>query len=169
MSSSSMSFSFSSSMSTSYTQLLSPLRDNSSTWLDNSSPPSGHQDPRHTVRPSFIHPDRHPQGTVIRIFESGAEPDTLRLLVGNLPSAITAPARQPPSSTTISLPLSPHYARLLAALAHQRGFDGYLLNFECPLRGGAEQTRVLAAWIALLRFELVRSVGEHAECIWCVS
>lgn len=111
----------------------------------------------------------HRQGVKILgtlIFESGAEPDCLRLLVGNLPSATTAPARHPANSTSLSLPLSPHYARLLAALALQRGFDGYLLNFECPLQGGVEQTRVLAAWIALLRSELVRTVGDHAECIW---
>ena len=106
--------------------------------------------------------------SICRIFESGAEPDCLRLLVGSLPSSNTAPAQHSQNTTTISLPLSPHYARLLAALAVQRGFDGYLLNFECPLQGGVEQTRVLAAWIALLRSELVRTVGAHAECIWCI-
>ena len=68
----------------------------------------------------------------------------------------------------MSLPLSPHYARVLAELAQQRGFDGYLLNFECPLRGGIEQTRALAAWISILRVELKAKVGPHAQAVWCV-
>jgi mannosyl-glycoprotein endo-beta-N-acetylglucosaminidase len=55
---------------------------------------------------------------------------------------------------------------VLAELAYQRGFDGYLLNFECPLRGGVEQTRALSAWIALLDAELKIKVGPHAETIW---
>jgi mannosyl-glycoprotein endo-beta-N-acetylglucosaminidase len=55
---------------------------------------------------------------------------------------------------------------LLAELAHQRGFDGYLLNFECPLRGGYEQTRALAAWITLLVDELKARVGPYAEAVW---
>jgi mannosyl-glycoprotein endo-beta-N-acetylglucosaminidase len=65
-----------------------------------------------------------------------------------------------------SLPLSTHYARLLAQLAANRGFDGYLLNFECPLQGGVEQCRALAAWISLLRVELQKQVGPYAEVIW---
>lgn len=55
---------------------------------------------------------------------------------------------------------------MLADLAVSRGFDGYLLNFECALQGGVEQTRVLAAWIALLRAELLKKVGPHAEASW---
>jgi mannosyl-glycoprotein endo-beta-N-acetylglucosaminidase len=70
------------------------------------------------------------------------------------------------SATTTSLPLSPHYARLLADLAQQRGFDGYLLNFECSLNGGVEQTRALAAWISLLQDQLESKVGKHAQTIW---
>ena len=66
----------------------------------------------------------------------------------------------------MTLPVSPHYARLLAELAYQRGFDGYLLNFEAPLRGGVEQTRALTMWIAMLEHELRRKVGAHAEVIW---
>lgn len=65
--------------------------------------------------------------------------------------------------------MSPHYARVLAELAAQRGFDGYLLNFECPLRGGVEQTRALAAWITILQAELESKVGPHAQAIWCVA
>lgn len=64
------------------------------------------------------------------------------------------------------MPMSRHYASLLAELAHQRGFDGYLLNVECPLRGGAEQARALAGWILLLRSQLSSKVGSHAQAIW---
>lgn len=69
-----------------------------------------------------------------------------------------------------TIPVSPHYAHVLADLAFQRGFDGYLLNFEYPLRagGGVGQTRALAAWIALLNRELKHKVGPHAEAIWSV-
>lgn len=62
--------------------------------------------------------------------------------------------------------MSPHYARVLAELARQRGFDGYLLNFESPLKGRVEQTRALAAWVAVLTKELKSAVGAHAECVW---
>jgi mannosyl-glycoprotein endo-beta-N-acetylglucosaminidase len=98
-----------------------------------------------------------------RIFESGGDEDCLRLLVGHLPKSTTGPAIQ---SLPATLPLSPHYARLLAELAYLRGFDGYLLNFECPLLGGIEQTRTLAAWIRLLQSELEAKVGSHAQSIW---
>ena len=72
-------------------------------------------------------------------------------------------------SSNVKLPLSPHYARLLADLALQRGFDGYLLNFECPLRGGIEQTQALAAWITLLQVALKSKIGAHAQTIWYIS
>ncbi|KAL0574396.1 hypothetical protein V5O48_007571, partial [Marasmius crinis-equi] len=98
------------------------------------------------------------------IFEGGGEEDCLRLLVGKLPKSKSGPAL--PSSAPPSLPLSPHYARILAELAKQRGFDGYLLNFECPLQGGIEQTRTLAAWITILQRELHERVGKHAEVSW---
>ncbi|KAF8622794.1 hypothetical protein AX15_006724 [Amanita polypyramis BW_CC] len=61
---------------------------------------------------------------------------------------------------------SGHYATVLADLAHQRGFDGYLLNFEQPLPGGADQAGMLALWVRLLREELWKKVGQHAEVIW---
>ncbi|KAJ3534220.1 hypothetical protein NM688_g7169 [Phlebia brevispora] len=96
------------------------------------------------------------------IFEGDGEGDCLRLLVGLLPQSVSGPAR----SSSTSLPVSPHYAHLLAYLACQRGFDGYLINVECPLRGGPEQTRALCAWIALLESELKRFVGHHARAIW---
>lgn len=96
------------------------------------------------------------------IFEGSGEEDCLRLLVGQLPTSESGPAL--PSGTT--LPLSPHYARVLADLAAQRGFDGYLLNFECPLRGGVEQTRALSAWIPMLQAELIAKVGPHAHAMW---
>ncbi|KAI0059337.1 hypothetical protein BV25DRAFT_1889956 [Artomyces pyxidatus] len=102
------------------------------------------------------------------IFEHAeSEADSLRLLFGRLPSSKTGPAAT--SSTDSSpVPVSPHYARILADLAHQRGFDGYLLNFEYHLRadGGVGHARALAAWIALLRDELKAKVGPHAEVIW---
>ncbi|KII83369.1 glycoside hydrolase family 85 protein [Plicaturopsis crispa FD-325 SS-3] len=107
----------------------------------------------------------HRQGVKILgtlIFEGSGEEDCLRLLVGHLPKSKTGPVI--PSSFT--LPLSAHYARLLADLAYQRGFDGYLLNLECPLRGGVEQTKALAAWNTLLQSELLRKVGAHAQTIW---
>ncbi|KAJ4477293.1 glycoside hydrolase family 85 protein [Lentinula aciculospora] len=98
------------------------------------------------------------------IFEGGGEQDCLRLLVGKLPKSRTGPVSPP--TTPTSLPLSPHYARILADLAKKRGFDGYLLNFECPLVGGTEQTRALAGWITLLQDELKTKVGDHAETMW---
>ncbi|KAF9061330.1 glycosyl hydrolase family 85-domain-containing protein [Rhodocollybia butyracea] len=101
-------------------------------------------------------------GTII--FEGDGQQDCLRLLVGKLPQSRTAPVSQPSTPTT--LPISPHYARLFADLAKQRGFDGYLLNFECPLVGGIEQTRALAGWITLLREELKKKVGDFAEVVW---
>lgn len=100
---------------------------------------------------------------VSSIFEGGAEADCLRLLVGKLPKNKTGPAQ---GNTSTSLPLSPHYARVLADLAQERGFDGYLLNFECPLQGGIEQTSALCAWITLLQDELQTKVGQHSEVSW---
>ncbi|TFK53325.1 hypothetical protein OE88DRAFT_1240919 [Heliocybe sulcata] len=97
------------------------------------------------------------------IFEGDGEQDCLRLLVGRLPQSKTGPAV---ASDDSSLPVSMHYARLLADLAVQRGFEGYLLNFECPLRGGIEQTQALCTWISMLQSELRAKVGPHAEVIW---
>jgi mannosyl-glycoprotein endo-beta-N-acetylglucosaminidase len=97
-----------------------------------------------------------------RIFEAGGEEDCLRLIVGKLPACKTSQVHQ----SSFSLPLSLLYARLLATLPHDRGFDGYLLKFECPLAGSFEQTRALAAWITLLQSELLEKVGSHAETIW---
>ncbi|KAI0771690.1 glycosyl hydrolase family 85-domain-containing protein [Trametes elegans] len=98
------------------------------------------------------------------IFEhTDSEADCLRLLVGPLPKSLTGPAK---SNVNMTLPVSPHYARVLADLAYQRGFDGYLLNIETALRGGVEQTRALTLWIAVLERELKRTVGEHAHVLW---
>ncbi|KAK0205875.1 glycoside hydrolase family 85 protein [Desarmillaria ectypa] len=98
------------------------------------------------------------------IFEGGAEADCLRLLVGKLPKSSTGPADHVASPP--SIPVSPHYARVLAELAEERGFDGYLLNFECPLQGSFEQTRALCTWITMLQSELRNTVGPHAEVVW---
>lgn len=102
----------------------------------------------------------------IRIFESheNGKEDCLRLLVGRLPQSKTGPAKH--DSPISAFPLSPHYARVLADLAVDRGFDGYLLNFECPLQGGIEQTRALAAWNSILQSELQKKLGTHAQTIW---
>ena len=91
--------------------------------------------------------------------------DCLRLLVGRLPPSKTGSAA--PSQDN-SFPLSPHYARILAELAYERGFDGYLLNVEVGLVGRVEQARALAAWIAVLNSELKRKVVSHAEAIWYI-
>ena len=99
-----------------------------------------------------------------RIFEGSGEYDILRLLFGRLPSSVTGPALS--GQIPGSVPLSTHYARALADLARQRGFDGYLLNVECPLGGGPEQARALTGWIGLLRYYLKTQVGDHAEVIW---
>ncbi|EIN04359.1 hypothetical protein PUNSTDRAFT_55625 [Punctularia strigosozonata HHB-11173 SS5] len=118
---------------------------------------------RVTIPPPGWSTAAHRQGVKMLgtlIFEGDGEADCLRLLVGRLPSNVTG------SSAGDTLPFSPYYARVLADLAYQRGFDGYLLNFECPLRGGLEQTRALTAWIALLDAELKSKVGPHAETIW---
>lgn len=99
-----------------------------------------------------------------RIFEGSGESDVLRLLFGRLPPSVTGPAS--PEQTPPSFPVSPHYARALTELARQRGFDGYLLNVECALRGGPEQTRALTAWIDLLRYYLKTEIGGHTDVIW---
>jgi len=65
-----------------------------------------------------------------------------------------------------SVALSPHYARVLADLAYQRGFDGYLLNFEGNLVDGAAEARALASWITILQSELQTKIGPHAQTIW---
>nr|GAT43296.1 glycoside hydrolase family 85 protein [Mycena chlorophos] len=122
---------------------------------------------RVTIPPTGWTAAAHRQGVKMLgtlIFEGSGENDCLRLLVGRLPQSKSGPAKQPTDFR--SLPLSPHYARLLADLAYERGFDGYLLNFECPLRGGIEQTRSVAAWITLLVSELKNKIGSHAEVIW---
>jgi hypothetical protein len=89
-----------------------------------------------------------------RIFEWDVESEYAKLLHG--PSAHPSTA------------LSPHYARALAQLAARRGFDGYLLNFEASFKDEKE-ARMVSAWIVMLRAELRRTVGEHAEVIWFVS
>ncbi|KAF4580248.1 hypothetical protein EYR40_003230 [Pleurotus pulmonarius] len=79
-------------------------------------------------------------GTII--FEGGGEADCLKLLVGRLPTSKTKSAGDQPTS----LPVSPHYAHLLADLA--------------------KPNAALTAWIGLLRMELKARVGDHAELIW---
>ncbi|KAF8644098.1 hypothetical protein AX16_008691 [Volvariella volvacea WC 439] len=105
----------------------------------------------------------HRQGSKmlgVIIFEPGGEADCLRLVIGNYPDSTNRPP------TTTSFPLSDHYAKVLADLAYQRGFDGYLLNWECWLDEGANQARATAAWMTILQSELEKKVGPHAETIW---
>ncbi|GJE99447.1 glycoside hydrolase family 85 protein [Phanerochaete sordida] len=122
---------------------------------------------RITVPPSGWINAAHRQGVKMLgtlIFEHAeSEPDCLRLIVGRLPQSKSGPAHP---NAAFSLPASPHYARLLADLAHQRGFDGWLLNFEVPFRGAVEQARALTLWIGFLERELKRAVGDHAEVVW---
>jgi mannosyl-glycoprotein endo-beta-N-acetylglucosaminidase len=102
------------------------------------------------------------------IFEhTESEADCLRLLFGRLPASRTGPA-VPVSVEKSPVSVSHHYARLLAYLAHQRGFDGYLMNFEWDLRAdsGIGHTRALTAWVSLLQAELKAKIGPHAEVIW---
>jgi len=100
-----------------------------------------------------------------RIFEG---PNDLQsLILGNIPSSVTGPAA--PTDDTVNT--SPYYARLLAELAQQRGFDGYLLNVEgsFPVQDkqtGIQWAHALAAWVAILREELMKQVGPHSEAIW---
>lgn len=137
--------------------------------MDNGCPSTRRQNARNVVRP-LSSPNR--LGAIsppVRIFEhQESAADCLRLLFGKLPASKTGSAA--PSSENRNIPISPHYARLLADLARERGFDGYLLNFEWHLQadGGVGHARALAAWIALLQAELKSKVGAHAEVIWSV-
>ncbi|EJD51747.1 hypothetical protein AURDEDRAFT_149791 [Auricularia subglabra TFB-10046 SS5] len=47
-----------------------------------------------------------------------------------------------------------HYARRLARLAEERGFDGWLLNVEVALDGGNKDAKRLKDWILLLKQEM---------------
>jgi mannosyl-glycoprotein endo-beta-N-acetylglucosaminidase len=87
-------------------------------------------------------------------------------VVGKMPLSKTGQVNE--SASSLTLPLSAHYARVLAELARERGFDGYLLNVECSLVGGVEQTRAVAAWITLLHTEILARVGAHGETHWFV-
>lgn len=120
---------------------------------------------RITVPPSGWINAAHKQGVkmlgVLILEHSESDTDGLKLLLGNVPSLSTGS-----DAASGSIRLSAHYASCLAELAFQRGFDGYLLNFESSLPGGAEQARALTAWITLLRAELRSKVGTHADVVW---
>lgn len=120
---------------------------------------------RITVPPSGWISAAHKQGVkilgVLILEHSESDVDGLKLLLGNVPSLSTDR-----NAASGSIPLSRHYASRLAELAFQRGFDGYLLNFESSLPGGTEQARALTAWITLLRAKLRSKVGAHADVVW---
>lgn len=124
--------------------------------------------PRCLVR--CMYPERHPNFFIFthctRIFEppEGGEEDCLRITLGKIPKSKTGQVES--MDRPLSLPFSPHYATVLAELARERGFDGYLLNFECALSGGPEQMRDIAAWITVLQSEILDKVGPHGETIW---
>ncbi|KAH8999460.1 glycosyl hydrolase family 85-domain-containing protein [Lactarius akahatsu] len=126
---------------------------------------------RVTIPPSGWVSAAHRQGVKMLgtlIFEHPeSEADCLRLLFGRLPASRTGPA-VPVSVEMSPVSVSHHYARSLAYLAHQRGFDGYLLNFEWHLRAdnGIGHSRALTAWVSLLQAELKAKVGPHADVIW---
>ncbi|EJD00728.1 uncharacterized protein FOMMEDRAFT_168992 [Fomitiporia mediterranea MF3/22] len=101
-------------------------------------------------------------GVLIFEHEQSME-DTLRLFLGKLPNSRTRP---PALLIGDGLPVSRYYARILADLAYERGFDGYLLNFEYPLPGRANQTRAIETWVSLLNAELKHKVGGHAQTVW---
>ena len=101
-----------------------------------------------------------------RIFEhTESAEDTIRLLCGKLPNSRTGP---PATLLSNGFPISRHYARLLADVAFERGFDGYLLNFEFQFVGRSEQARAIEAWISILNSELKSKVGDYAQTIWLV-
>ncbi|EIW81737.1 glycoside hydrolase family 85 protein [Coniophora puteana RWD-64-598 SS2] len=126
---------------------------------------------RVTIPPSGWTTAAHRQGVKMLgtlIFEGPAEADVLRLIVGPPPSPPppTGDLTTGPVNRPTTFPVSRHYATRLAELAAQRGFDGWLLNVECPLRGGPEQCRALTVWIGMLREEMSERVGGHAEVCW---
>jgi mannosyl-glycoprotein endo-beta-N-acetylglucosaminidase len=84
------------------------------------------------------------------------------MIIGKLPGQnLDAEAR-----ADYSVPVSSYYAEVFADLAKERGFDGWLLNVEVGLQGGAEQARALAAWVTLLQQEMFKRVGPHSQVIW---
>lgn len=91
-----------------------------------------------------------------RLFEGDTDPDSLQLIVGCAGCVVKDK----------KIPISKRYAVHLAELAYQRGFDGYLLNFESDLLYENDHARALAAWILLLRAELRAKVGPHARVVW---
>ncbi len=89
--------------------------------------------------------------------------ELLRVITGPLPNS-TVSVLSPQTGGSVAL--SPHYARVLADLAYQRGFDGYLLNFEVGLKDRILEARALASWITILQSELQTKIGPHAQTIW---
>ncbi|KAF8548775.1 glycoside hydrolase family 85 protein [Imleria badia] len=114
---------------------------------------------RVTVPPSGWINTAHKRGTRILgtlIFEGDDNPDSLQLTVGCADGVFKDK----------NIPISKRYAVLLAELAYQRGFEGYLLNFESDLLYETDHARALAAWILLLKAEIRAKVGPHAQVLW---
>lgn len=91
------------------------------------------------------------------------------MLIGKAPLKSKTGAALAQPDILRNLPVSRHYASLLADLAREKGFDGYLLNFERDLLGRSEQVRAIEAWATILKMELERKVGNHAEMVWHVA
>ncbi|KAH6890096.1 glycosyl hydrolase family 85-domain-containing protein [Coprinopsis sp. MPI-PUGE-AT-0042] len=69
---------------------------------------------------------------------------------------------------TNDMPVSSHYAKLLANLARERGFDGWLVNIEIDMSGGRTEARGLAAWLTIFQREVLMydSVIIRGDLVW---
>lgn len=66
---------------------------------------------------------------------------------------------------TSDMPVSSHYAKVLANLARERGFDGWLVNIEIDMSGGRTEARGLAAWLTIFQREVTKAVGAHGKVL----
>lgn len=106
----------------------------------------------------------HRQGVPILgtiIFEGDSAGDLYRMIAGN-PLPVGGGEYSLPTS---GMPVSSYYAKVLAGLAKERGFDGWLLNIEIDMAEGPSGARGLAAWLTVFRKEIVKAVGEHGKVL----
>ena len=95
--------------------------------------------------------------------------DLEQVIRGPSPASDTGRAKATDNDDSDNITMSPHYARTLVELARQRGFDGYLVAFEDSFNSdGTKWARAVSAWVSLLREEMLKAVGPHAEVIWYV-
>ncbi|EFI28323.1 endo-beta-N-acetylglucosaminidase [Coprinopsis cinerea okayama7 len=100
-----------------------------------------------------------------RMFEGEAQEDCFRMVIGTQPRNATVDDA-PWSRANYTVPVSPHYAEILADIAKERGFDGWLINIEMDLKGGSSQARGIAAWVSLFQQEVLKKVGSHGLVLW---